>query len=252
MIGRFARVLRDCLIPEKRPSNGVELTVEDREAMFAVFEAVTGHASFSPYRFLSFLEARPDLNAEMKAGVDLVDRAAKQRFKGLSFAKLTSDARQGVLEILLRKFPHRANEASMLNRLGLTARNLDLLRTRRAVKSFRQFVVREFLAFYYDEPEGWKVAGYDKARGHALEEQSDGEISEVRIRKGEVQLVLADGTFEAFDRSMFVKGEPGWIMVKGGRQRAAISDSLRAELVELSATQGPKEEASVQPEGAHA
>lgn len=218
--------------PEKRPVLPDTPPLDEAEigTLYALFETVTAHPGFPRERFARFLDARADLVAECRAGVALVDRRAGERFKGLGFATLTSDARGTVLEGILRRYPYRSSHAPVLDRLGLTADNLDLVLASRCAKSLRQFVVREFLGFYYDEPEGWLVAGYAKARGHALEEAVEGEVTAWFERGGRLWLKLGDGTVEEYGETTAADPSGEWIWVKGGRQRARLLPEVRAGL----------------------
>ncbi len=228
----IARKLKAWMKPEKRlPSpDAPALLACERDTLYALFEAVTAHPGFPRERVERFLEARTDLLVECRAAVVLVDTRSAERFKGLAFATLTSDARASILEGILRKYPYRSSQAAILDRLGLTSDNLDLLLASRETKAFRQFVVREFIGFYYDEPEGWLVAGYDKARGHALEEALVGEVTAVSERGGRLWLELGDGTFEEYGETAAADDSGEFVWVKGGRQKARLSPEIRAAL----------------------
>lgn len=232
MLRIIARKLRDRLRPPKRELSDIDapLTMDEKEAVYALFETITAHPNFSSQRFLAFLDYRTDLHGEMRFASEMLNKAAAARFKDLPFHQLTSDARQKVLESLLKKYPYRSNESTFRNKFGFTSKNLEVLTTSSAAKSFREFVVRELLAFYYEGQEGWAVVGYDKARGHALEERSEGEVIAVLEQSGQLLLEFADGTFEEFDEKNLIDGENGMIWAKGRRQKARMNQNIEAEL----------------------
>jgi hypothetical protein len=246
----IARKLKSLMRPEKRrPSPDTPpLLACERESLYALFETVTAHEGFSRIRFERYLDTRPDLVVECRVGVTLLDRLAGERFNGLAFATLTRDARNTVLEGIFRKYAYRSSHAAILDRLGLTADNLDLVLAGRDSKSLRQFVVREFVEFYYDEPEGWLVAGYEKARGHAREEAVEGMVTAVVERAGRLWLELADGTIEEYAETTPADSSGDTVWVKGGRQKARLAPEVQAQLktvqstpVESRAVVGPKE-----------
>jgi hypothetical protein len=232
MIRNIARKVRDSLSPQKRLLGDIDepLSIDEKEGMYALLEAVTAHPGFSAERFLKFLDHRADLHGEMRFASELLNNASANRYKGLPFYQLTSEARQKVLESILTKYPYRSNESPLRDRLGLTSKNLDLLTSSRAVKSFRQYVVRELLAFYYEGAEGWAVVGYDNPRGHAAEEHGEGEVIALLEQSGMLLLELTDGTFEEFDQSNYIDGDDSMIWVKGRRQKARINPKVQTEL----------------------
>ena len=232
MIRNIARKLRDRLSPQKRMLGDIDepLSIDEKETMYALLEAVTAHPGFSGERFLKFLDFRSDLHGEMRFASSLLNAASGKRYKGLPFYQLTSEARQKVLESLLTKYPYRSNESALRNRLGLTSKNFELLTTSSATKSFRKYVVRELLAFYYEGAEGWAVVGYDTPRGFAAEEQGEGEVIALLEQSGMLLLELSDGTFEEFDQSNYIDGNDSMIWVKGRRQKAHIHPKVQVEL----------------------
>jgi len=232
MLRIIARNFRDRLRPPKRVLSEVDepLSMDEKETIYALFEVITSHPNFSPQRFLAFLDHRTDLHGEMRYAFKMLDSASAKRFKGLPFHLLTSGCRQKILESILKKYPYRSNESTFRNKFGFTSKNLEVLTTSSEVKSFREFVVRELLAFFYEGQEGWAVVGYDKARGHAIEEESEGEVIDTLEQSGVLLLELADGTFEEFDQANMIENEKGMIWVKGGRQKARLSPEIEAEL----------------------
>ncbi len=232
----IARKVKSLMRPAKRlPTLEMPpLLACEKNTLYALFETVTAHNGFPRDRFDRFLEARPDLLVECRVGVAMLDRVARGRFKGLPFVKLTSDARNSVMDRIFRKYAYRSSHAAILDRLGLTADNLDLVLAGRESKSLRQFVVREFVMFYYDEPEGWRVAGYEKARGHATEEEGEGVITAVFERGGLLWLELADGTIEEYTEPADASGVTFW--VKGGRQKARLSIEVLTKMKTAQST----------------
>lgn len=148
-----------------------ELSLQEHEAIFALFQTITDDREFPFDRYRSFVDGRtrqvPGTLEAYRRSVMLLDRLAARMKAGHSFALLPFEERDRALKRLFRPYPHPEQEPAW-RRLGrLTSRNVHLLLDTGARRALRHQVMRDLLGWYFTTERGWAVVGWTEFPGKA-------------------------------------------------------------------------------------
>ena len=209
--------------PEPPPP---ELTDQERDTLFALFETVVPDGGAIPKQEF---EAHLHRRSTQQAGMILAYREGANLL-GSGFRSLEQASRDRHLRKLLRAFRFRENDPNWRKQFRLTSENFDLLLSSPSKKRFRQFVVRDFLDFYYRGRRAWETVGYENYPGKPILDQPDGLVVGAEQRGGDLILALEDGSFEKFHHS-HLSPDHRSLQTKGGRQTATFAPGV-LEMIE--------------------
>lgn len=210
------------------------LSAGELACVCALLETLTADPGFPAARCRDHVDAqtgsRPGYLKAYRDGVALLDRAA-----GGQFCLLGQAGRDAVLHKILRRYPHRSNEARWRQRLRVTGSHLDQIVSRRATRRFRNFVVRDLMRFYFEGAEGWAIVGYEEYPGHVRHDVGPCEVTRmIDDEDGRVLLELSDATIEELDPTSLIAVRDAMLTVgvKAGRLRAGFARAAYYQLVE--------------------
>lgn len=217
-------------LPEPGRGSTEPLSETELDILFALLENLAADGSLSKSDFRQHLDSR----IAHHAGYLVAYREAAIRL-GPSFPNLATDQQQRQLREVLRPYQFRENDSNWRKQLRLTAENLDLLVTSPSTKRFRQFVVRDFLGFYFRGRRAWQAVGYENYPGKPRLDEEHAHVAGAERRGGDLILALGDGSYEKFKASNLSADQLS-IKTKGGRQTASISpvakDGIKAFMIE--------------------
>ena len=142
-------------LPEPGSASGEALSDAEHRVLFALLGILADDETLAESDFRAHLDAR----IAQHSGFLLVYREAAVSL-GTAFPDTGFEQQHRTLRKILRDYRFRENDSNWRKQLRLTSENIDLLLTSPASKRFRQFVVRDFLDFYFRGRRAWEAVGY--------------------------------------------------------------------------------------------
>jgi len=214
-------------LPIPAPEDAPPLSDTEVDCLLSLVRILCDDQTLTEPDFRAHLEARVAQHrgflTAYRTGIDLV---------GAEFSDMSPTEGDQKIRKILRPYRFRENDSNWRKQLRLTSENLDLLLSSPKVKIFRQFVVRDLLDFYYRGERSWEAVGYEDYPGKSLANDSDGVVTSVGQRGGDLFLSLADGSYEKFDQKN-LSSDQTTIETKGGRQTAVVSEEAREGIAEF-------------------
>ena len=223
-------------LPDPGSTDGIALSENEFEILFELFRHICADDSLTEEQLREHIERR----VTQHAGYAIAYREGAERL-GAAFLEMSESGREQKLSRTLRPYRFHENDSNWRKQLRLTSENFDLLLSSPRTKVFRQFVVRDFLGFYFSGKRGWEAVGYDDYPGKSLAADSDGEVLSAARRGGDLFLSLSDGSYEKFDAKNL--SEDGTqILTKGGKQNSILFEGAREAIAEF--IESPKQKVS--------
>ena len=204
-------------LPEPGSASGEALSDAEHRVLFALLGILADDETLAESDFRAHLDAR----IAQHSGFLLVYREAAVSL-GTAFPDTGFEQQHRTLRKILRDYRFRENDSNWRKQLRLTSENIDLLLTSPASKRFRQFVVRDFLDFYFRGRRAWEAVGYQNYPGKPVLEDEGGIVESVESRGRELFMALADGSYEKFQATK-LSPDHSTIETKGGRQTSTLS-----------------------------